>query len=307
MLKYFICVLTMAWSACAWPGEIVRLVVPFAPGTTIDSIARILQEDLSTRLQKKVIVENRAGAGGAIGTKFVAESDSSDTTLLIHSSGLVINAALAEADSSIRSLVPLINLGTAPVVLVASTRSKITHWQDFVKSQNPTIGNSGPNSLTHLISEVVGKDLNKKITPVSYKGVNLALPDLLSGNIDGAFLFSSSALPYIQQNRLVPIAVLSNRRLTELPTVPTLKELKIDSVSAVDPWFAVFCNSKATPGEIEHIKIALQNSLQNPKIISALKNNGINVSAKTALDPGFLLEEYLKYQKMVKKLGLTAS
>jgi tripartite-type tricarboxylate transporter receptor subunit TctC len=285
-------------------GDTIRLVVPFAPGTTIDIVAKILQQDLSARLHKPIVIENKAGAGGAIGSKFVATTDSTDTVLLINSSGLAVNTAFADTDYNIENLTPLVNLGSAPVVLVTSSKSNIRNFKDLLKSNDVTLGNSGPNSLTFLISEALKKDIDKNLIPVPYKGVNLAIPDLLSGNLDGAFLFYTSSLPYPETKKLIPIAVMSDSRLPELPKTPTFRELNVTALDPIDPWFAIFSNAKADPKEIEIVKITLINSLRDPKVVAALRNNGITVTKKPSLPSDFLINEHTKYQKIIQKLGL---
>jgi len=303
LFRYFIFALFL-WSDTAIAGEAIKLIVPFASGTTIDNLAKILQQDLGSRLRRPIILENKPGAGGAIGSKFVATTDSTDTVLLITSSGLAINSALTGLDYKIENLVPLVNLGSAPVALVTSVKSKIHNFQDLLKSTDITIGNSGQNSLTFLISETLKKDLDKNLIPVPYKGVNLAVPDLLSGDLNGAFLFYASALPYIEAKKLIPIAVMSNNRLSELPKTPTFRELNVTALDQIDPWFAIFSNAKADPKEVEIVKIALTNSLRDLKVITALRNNGITITENPGLPADFLVNEYAKYQKIIQKLGL---
>ena len=303
MFKYCICVLLLIWCNLTTAGEVIKLVVPFAPGTTIDLVAKILQDDLSKRLNRPIVVENKAGAGGAIGSKFVATTDSTDAVLLINSSGLAVNAVFSDSDYNTENLIPMVKIGSAPIILVTSLKSEIYNFQDLLKSNNVTIGNSGQNSLTFLINEIVKKDINKNLIPVPYKGVNQALPDLLSGDLNGAFLFYASALPYIDTKKIIPIAVMSTTRLSELPKVPTFQELNLTALNDVDPWFAIFGNSKINNKDLNVIKLALVNSLRDPKIIKALRDNGINVAKNSNLSRDFLNNEQAKYRKISHELS----
>jgi tripartite-type tricarboxylate transporter receptor subunit TctC len=282
----------------------VKLIVPFAPGSTIDTVARTLADPLSQKLKVPVIVENKVGAGGNIANKFVANSDNKSITLLINSAGLAVNSAFAPNDYKLKNLVPLIKLGSSPVVLTTSKKSKIQNFENFLDQNNLTYGSSGINSLTHLYGELLGAESKKTFTHVPYKGVNQSLLDLLDGRIDSAFLFYSTAVTYVDNNQINPIAVSSVSRLPLLTSVPTFAEVGISSVGVIDPWFAIFSNDTQQTKNLDQIKQALLALMNDPEFRQKLQELGLIPPKSFQLPSTFLLLEQKKYQNLIYKYNL---
>lgn len=287
-----------------WADEPIKLVVPFAPGSSIDLIARIISQPLSRELKIPIIVENRVGAGGDIANKHVAESDRRSITLLINSSGLAANTAFVVPDYDLNDLVPLVNLGSSPVIFVTSKKSNIRNIRDFLSHDDLTYGSSGINSLTYLYGELLRIETKKKMTHIPYKGVNQSLPDIVSGQLDSVFLFYSTAVSYINDDKVHAIAVASTNRLPLLPNVPTFTEVGITGLDTIDPWFAIFSNNTTQVHRLEQIRQALVVAMKDPNVKQKLTDAGLVLPRDPGIKRSFLMIENQKYRSLIKKYKL---
>jgi tripartite-type tricarboxylate transporter receptor subunit TctC len=287
-------------------AETIKLIVPFSAGSTIDTVARTLSKPLSEKLNAQVVVENKPGAGGDIANRFVATADKTSITLLINSAGLAANTAFVSPQYELNDLIPLVNLGSAPVVFVASknSNSNVKNFQDYQKQDTLTYGSSGVNSLTFLFGELVKGETNKNLIHVPYKGVNQSLPDLISGVLDSSFLFYSTALIYINDDKVYPIGVTSTERLPLLPSVPTLTELGVNGVGTIDPWFSVFSNNTEQTENLDRVKQALYELAKDEDVRKQLTSLGLIAPKTYKLSRTFLIEENKKYQDLIEKYKL---
>src|SRR5260221_10465881 len=216
----------------SYPARPVRLVVPFPPSGGNDIFARIVAQKLSEAGKQQVLVENRAGAGGTVGTEFVARSAPDGYVLLLGNTGtLSINPALytKAGYETLRDFAPISPLASAPLVLVVHPGSSIRSVGDLLAQAkaNPeklTLASAGNGTGSHLSGELLQALGGIKLTHVPYKGTSPALTDLLGGQVQMMFSVISPALPQIRAGKLRAVAVTSERRMPQLPDVPTVAE-----------------------------------------------------------------------------------
>lgn len=213
-----------------YPQKPVSMVVPFPPAGPTDSLARALSSAMQAHLSQPIVVENRAGSAGNIGTAHVARSKADGYTLLFASSGpLLINTSLFKKPGfdPLTDFTPIAYIGEIPNVMVVSTTSPAGTIQEFIslaKRENISYGSSGTGSTNHLAAEKFNKDNNVHMLHVPYKGTAQAVTDLIGGHISMMYLDVLTAAPFIKAGKLKALAVASAERSRVLPNVPTFRE-----------------------------------------------------------------------------------
>jgi tripartite-type tricarboxylate transporter receptor subunit TctC len=221
-----------AAQAQSYPSKPVRLVVPFPPSGGNDAFARIVAQKLSEAWKQPALVENRPGAGGSVGTEFVAKSTPDGYTLLLgHTGTLAINPVLYTklGYETLRDFAPISPLASAPLVLVVHPNSSIRSVGDLLAQARSKPGeinyaSSGSGTGSHLSGELLQSLGGVKLTHVPYKGTAQAMTDVLGGQVPMMFSVISPALPQIRAGKLRAVAVTSERRMPQLPDVPTVAE-----------------------------------------------------------------------------------
>jgi len=228
-----LCALLLACAAHAqYPVKPVHLIVPFPPSGGNDVFARIVAQKLGEAWKQQLIVENRPGAGGSVGTEYAAKAAPDGYTLLLgHTGTLAINPALYPkiGYDTLRDLAPISMLASAPLVLVVNPNSKLHSVRDILDQakadpEKLTIASSGNGTGSHLTAELLQNTGGIKLTHVPYKGTSPAVTDLLGGQVQMMFSVLPPALPHINTGRLRPVAVTSASRIPQLPRVPTVAE-----------------------------------------------------------------------------------
>ena len=241
-------------AADAWPSKTVRIIVPFAPGGGADSAARVLADVLAPQLGQAVIVDNKPGAGSAIGVLAAAQSRDGHT-LLMGSNSMVINPFLnpnVKYDVQ-RDFDAVGMVGSQPLVLVVPASSDVTSFAGLVEEARAkpgqlTAGNSGNGTLAHLTAEMFAQETKTTITSVPYKGESALMPDLLGGLVSFGFLNLPSVVAQIQAGKLRALAVTSPQPLPELPGVPTVRSLKMPGLE-VQGWSVLVAPKGTIPPE----------------------------------------------------------
>jgi tripartite-type tricarboxylate transporter receptor subunit TctC len=218
------------------PSRTIKLISTFPAGGPVDVIGRIVGNDLSTRLGSPVIVENRIGAGGTIGSKFVASSDPDGYTLLFASQANLIAAAMYSNPGydPVKSFSAVASVSNSSWILVISPSIPAKSLQELIdfSKANPRKLNFGfgLGSAPHLLGELLRVLTGIEFTSVPYKGGGSATADLLSGEVHLTFGTAATLLPLVQDGRLTPLAVTGDKRWPEFPNVPTMKETGVDSL-----------------------------------------------------------------------------
>jgi len=243
-----------AGAAEAWPTKPVRIIVPFAPGGGADGSARVLAEVLGPQLGQSVIVENRPGAGSAIGVMAAAQSKDGHT-LLMGSNSMVINPELNPKISYdvARDFDAIGMVSAQPLVLVVPAGSDIRSVADLVAKAKASpgklsAGNSGTGTLAHLTSELFAIQTGTSLVAVPYKGESALMPDLISGLVSLGFLNLPSVMAHVRSGRLRALAVSSPQPVPELPDAPTFRSLKLESLE-VEGWAALLAPKGTIPPE----------------------------------------------------------
>jgi len=238
----------------AYPNKQIRFVVPFAAGGGGDAVARMMAQRLSEQINDVVAVENKAGAGGIIGSSFVLKSPPDGYTVLNMSSTYAIQAAIGKNLNfdPINDMQPIIMISRDPAILVVRIDSPLNNVQDLIAAakKNPgklTHGSAGIGSLAHLGTEELAHLMGISLTHIPYKGSSQAYTDLLGGNVNMMLTSSTFAAPHIKGGRIKAIGIAGTKRLESLPEVKTFEEQGIKNYNVVD-WKAI-AGPKGMPQE----------------------------------------------------------
>ncbi|WP_353236220.1 tripartite tricarboxylate transporter substrate binding protein [Diaphorobacter ruginosibacter] len=297
--------------AQSFPSKPLTIIVPYPPGGTADLLARAVGIKLGERLGQPVIVENKAGAGTAIGARYVADVTPDGYTLLLGTvSSHAINPAMTKVGyDPVRDFVPVAPLASIPFVLVANPASPYNTLSDLIGAAQKAPGaisyaSAGPGTSNHLAAEMLGNSAKVKLLHIPYRGSAPALADVLAGHVPVMFDLQSTAVPNIRQGKLKPLAVTSARRSSLLPDVPTVAEsgLKDYEVSA---WFALFAPAR-TPQPVQHrLDTELAAVMQSPDIKQRLHDMGADPDERSiAQFKTYVQEEARKYSLVVRTAGL---
>jgi tripartite-type tricarboxylate transporter receptor subunit TctC len=301
--------------AQAWPaGKPVTLVVPFPPGGSSDVIARHLVSKLPQKLGGNFIVENRAGAGGTVGTAYVKRAAPDGYTLLVTSLGpLVIGPHLLKAIGydPVKDLDYITVAVQAPNVLAVPGNSPYNSVADVLASlkANPgkmTFASSGTGSSDHLTAELFWQETHTKGLHIPYKGGAPAMTDLLGGQVDATFMNINTGLANINAGKLKALAVTSSKRSPLLPNVPTLEELGIKNLT-VYSWQAVAA-PKGLPADIKtKLHDAIVEALNDPQVKPKLLELGFEIVGDSpAHFTAYQASEYERWKKVIEVGHITA-
>jgi tripartite-type tricarboxylate transporter receptor subunit TctC len=275
-------VLPRAARAQAWPSRQIRAVVPFTAGSTIDIVGRIVLEQLSHQLGQSIVVENRGGAGGTIGTAMVARADPDGYTILAHSAAHTSAPAIYSnmPYDAARDFIAVAALGSSPNLVVVAPDKGIKTLQELValakqKAGAITFGTAGVGSSTHFTTERFRFSAGFDGVHVPFRGMPEVLTEVMTGRVDFCFSTIAAALPFIRDGKLVVLAVSTPKRSAALPEVPTTTELGYAN-SDYTFWNGLFLPAK-TPGEIvEKLHAEAQKAATAPAVVAKLAAQGID-------------------------------
>lgn len=282
--------------------EPITLIVPFASGGSADILARNIQKTLTTSLDRPVVVELKPGASGEIGAKHVAKSKSGNVILLASISLATNNIGPNELYNLDQELKPFFYLGHMPLVLVTNTKSNFNSVTSLQNHNQPIrYASSGIGTSSHIAGIQLAQGLKKDLTHIPYKGVGQAVPDLISGNVDISFMFSSMVVPYVQTNQIRPLAVTGKNRISQLPQVPTFEELGYTNFG-FDTWFMLLSNNHADPDVIAKIKQILRKTFTDNTESESYRNIGLEYNAQNFDRSAVILKDEInKYKKFYKQ------
>jgi tripartite-type tricarboxylate transporter receptor subunit TctC len=291
----------------------LRLIVPFTPGTGIDLIARTVGPKLSERLGRPVVVDNRAGASGNIGTEAVVRAAPNGTTLLVSVNTLVMNASLYPKlpFDPVKDLVPVSLTSWGQLILVASPQSGFKTARELIAAakKNPgriNYASPGVGTPHHLSMELFKATNGVFLTHIPYRGTAPAVSDLLGGQVDAAFLPIHVALQQIKAGRLVALGIGSEKRHPLLPDVPTLAEAKAGNVN-VDMWYGVFAPPGTQPAEVARLNRELKEILASDDIKRAFQTQGMDPATSTPEEfHSLVARDAVRWAALVKSQHITA-
>lgn len=301
-------------AADSYPSQTIKLIVPFPPGGPTDALARRLAQGLSKPLGQTVIVENKAGAGGNIGSEFVADAKPDGYTLLFGTSGpLAINVSLY---SKLRydprtSFAPIVRIGHLPNILVVNPKVPAKNLPELIAyaKKNPdklTYASSGNGASSHLAGVMFNQMAGTQIQHIPYKGTGPALNDLLGGQVSMSFTDILTALPHVKSGTLRAIGLASANRSAALPDLPTLSEEGLKGYD-VSVFFGIVA-PKGTPEPIvRKLNQAFIQAMSEPEVKSTLASQGI-VEADDKTPQGlatFIDKEVPKWAKLIQSAHIT--
>lgn len=292
-----------------WPARPIRAIVPFSAGSTIDIIGRIVLEPLSQALGQPIVVENRGGAGGSIGTALVAKAEPDGYTLLVHASAHSAAPAVYPKlpYDPVRDFAGVAVFGTVPNVTVISPAKGIKTLKELVaaaKKGSLTFASAGVGSATHWAAERLRLAAGFNAVHVPFRGGPEALTEVATGRVDFMSIGISSGLPFIRAGRLIPLAVSTVKRSSALPDVPTTIEAGYPD-SDYTFWNGLLVPAKTPRAIVERLHEVTQKVLRDPAVAEKLKAQGVEpMPLRPAEFDAMIAKEVKSNIALVKTLGV---
>jgi tripartite-type tricarboxylate transporter receptor subunit TctC len=297
--------------AQAWPSKPLRLVVPFSAGGSTDTVARIIGEKLSPRLGQAVIVDNRVGAGGAIGSDIAAKSPADGYTMLLGTSSTLAIAPHVYTKlpyDPARDFAPVILLGTADIIVVVNANVPIRSVPELLAyaKAHPgklTFASGGNGSISHLLGEYFNSMAGVDTLHIPYKGDAQMVTDLIGGQVDMAFGTAVAFLPHIKSGKIVALAVTNPRRSTTQTNLPTVSESGVPGYEAVQ-WFGIAVPTGTPQAIVQRLNEEIRAILAMPDVHARFAELGFDVVGDKPDEFGeFLRAENEKWSKIAKISG----
>jgi tripartite-type tricarboxylate transporter receptor subunit TctC len=296
-----------------YPSRLVHLVVPQAAGGGTDTFARAIGQKLSERWGQPVMIENKAGAGGVVGTDSVAKAPADGYTLLVTYEGSqAINQSLYQnlPFDSLKGFVPIATIAVTPFILIVGPRAEAKTLQEFIAlaRANPdrlSYGSAGNGSVNHLLGEMLKTEADIRLVHVPYKGASAAIADVIGGHIDAAFASVPSAISSVQSNVVRALAVSSAKRIAIAPDIPAIAEAGFEKFD-VNPWWGILAPAGLSPAIAQKIAADIAEILKTPEMIEVLAKQGatpLTTSPDAFRD--LLAQDIEKWRKVVKASGAT--
>lgn len=289
------CFTASAFAAEGLSSGPVTLVVPFAPGGNLDIVARIVAPALEKALGQRVIVDNRAGAGGAIGATYVSRAEPDGHTLLVTTPNAVgVLPQVMKTSYRLSSFAPVAEIATTPIVVMVRKNSPFKDMAALLaaaraKPGQVTVGDSGPATTADVAVLELENAAKIKLNVIGYKGSGPALIDLVGGQIDSMVDQLSSSASHIQQGTLRAVAVMSRSREPMLPDVPTLKEAGVADFEATTST-GLLAPANTPPATIDALNAAVRKALADPAVAAKLAQVASRVTTSSPADWGSVLQ-----------------
>ncbi len=303
-----------AQTASKYPDKPIRLLLPFPPGGSSDTVARVLGPVMAERLGQPVVIENKPGAGGAIALDTVARSNPDGYTLGVGTTGGLGVAKLIgtpQPYDAFKDLTPVGLMVTNPFIVVANPNAKITNLAELIaaaKASNGglSIGHGGNGSVMHLSAELLKQMTSAELVSVPYRGTAPATTDALAGQLPLAMSDIPASLQHIQAGTLKAVAVTTPKRSVTLPNVPTFAELGVANYDATG-WMGIVAPAKTPPEVIERLNRALNFALENKDVRDKILSVGADPAGGTTKQMAQIMKtDYDKWAKVIKTAKIKA-
>ena len=312
------CFPTNARSASDWPGAgTIKMIVPFSPGASTDTLARFISSGLSRKLNQNIIVENKSGAGGVIGTEYVANQPPDGYTLLFQtnpfvSAPMIIGGGTKPPYDPAKDFQPIGQIAAAPLLIVVSNDLKVTTLQEFLdaaraRPMSINYGSAGIGSINHMAVELLSSMANVKLVHVPYAGLGPALTDLLGGRLQMITASLPSVLPHVNAGKIRALAITASARSPLVPNLPTVSEAAVPGYQ-VEAWWGVLGPAGLPPPITQRLNSELNALLASPPIVQMLAREG---ASPRPVNPDefrkMILADVPRWQKLIREAHISAS
>jgi tripartite-type tricarboxylate transporter receptor subunit TctC len=296
-----------------YPSKPIHLIVPFSAGGVVDSIARVIGERLGAKYGTPVVVENRAGAAGSIGTAAVARAAPDGYTLLFVSPGFMTAPSLQKGLpwNPVKDFRAVAGLGLIPNVIVVPASSNFKTLPDLIDyaKKNPgklEYGSSGIGTTQHLAGELLAQKLKLKLVHVPYKGQPEAVSDLLAERLSFMPLSVGLALPHMKAGKLRALAVTTAKRSQFLPEVPTVEEAAATPGYEVSTWFGIVATARTPDALLRKLSADTAAALASPEVKQKMDNLGLELNVQSGADfDTYLRSESTKWTLVLQQAGIS--
>jgi len=300
-------------TAQPWPSKPIRIIAPFPPGGSVDQVSRILGAQLTTQLGQQVIVDNRAGASGSIGTAAAAKSTPDGYTFVVVFDTHAVNPSLIQnlPFDTLKDLAPIMLIGTSPMVLAANRNAPFKTFKDVVaaakvKGSPVPFGSIGSGSLGHLAMTQLANQGGLEFNHVPYKGGGPLVADAVAGHVPLMIGTVFLAMPQIEAKALVPLAVTSAKRYPGLPNVPTIAEEGFPGFEA-QAWWGFLAPAGTPQSIIARMNDELTKALKAPAVAEHLTAQGMTLEASSPDRlQSFVAAEIARWAKIVRDNKISA-
>lgn len=297
--------------AQGYPDRPVKIIVPFAPGAGTDAMARLIAKHLGEVMGGTFVVDNRAGASGAIGTQMVAQAPPDGYTLLLVASPFTtVAASLPSANyDPLRQFAPVGMIATGPLVWAANANLPASNMKELVTlaRQKPgalNYGSAGAGGVNHLVLELLKSRTGTFITHIPYRGVAPATMDMVAGQVQLITGTIPALLPFIKDGRIKPLAVTSAKRSSALPDVPSMAEAGLSGIDVVN-YFALMAPAGTPASVITPLNAAINKVVTLPEVVARFKADAVEAApGSPALLGHFIEADYRAWRNVVKTQNL---
>jgi tripartite-type tricarboxylate transporter receptor subunit TctC len=305
------CLFAQAAAAQDWPSKPVRFIVPYPPGGGTDVIARIVQEPLSRALGQQIVIENRGGAGGAVGTEAASKSAPDGYTFLFTLSSHTINPLLYKLAFDVeRDFMSVSTVASLPQLIAANPASPYKTMQDIVTQAKAQPGkvafaSVGAGTPSHIAGELLNLRAGIKLLHIPYKGGGPATTDVMGGQVPLLFVSIPAAMGHVKSGRLRPVAVTTLKRSGAAPDVPTVAEALNIPDFEVDSWYAIFAPARTPAAIVARMQQEVAKVVQVPEVRQKLLEQGADAVGNTSADLDQTVKaELKKWAALIQQAGI---
>jgi tripartite-type tricarboxylate transporter receptor subunit TctC len=297
-----------------YPARPLKLIVPFPPGGSTDILARALGQKLSEGLSQPVVIDNRPGAGGSIGSEAAAKAAPDGYTIMMgHLGTLAVNAAIYKKlpYDPVKSFAPVSLMAIVPSVLVVNPSLPVTSAAELIDyaKKNPgklAYGSAGSGSTSHLTTEYFKLATGTDILHVPYKGIGPMLTDLISGQLSMGINGAPAVMPHVNSGRLRALAVTGSKRLPSLPQIPTLDESGVKGFDA-SGWYGIVAPAGTPRDIVMKLNAEMRRIMQTPELRARLDSEGAIPAAGSPEEfAAFIASEIARWGAVLKRAGIEA-
>jgi tripartite-type tricarboxylate transporter receptor subunit TctC len=311
----FAALLALSFNACGqeWPTRPIRFILPFPPGGSTDILGRLIAERLSAGLGQPVVTENRGGAGGNVGAEAAARAAPDGYTFVLVAPSLAISPTLYSKINydPVKDFAPVSLVATVPNVMITQASLPAQSLQEFIayaKSKPGALnfGSGGAGTSNHLAGELFNIVAGTNLVHIPYKGVNLAMQDVLAGNVHLVFIGIPAAAPHIRSGKLRALAIVAQQRSGALPDVPTVAEAGMRDFE-VTTWYGVLAPAGTPAPIIQRVNAELVKVMHSPELKDKLAGSGTEPRTSTPEEfAAYIKSEIAKWGEVIRKAGVKA-